>query len=190
MVRLGFRLDLKSSRCHAACPLCESYVNYYPDRIHAYDSSRGPRLNVHFSRYNPCPVVVLQESQCQTLPSPGVAGHEHGGLAGLVRVREPRRTEPVLQTGVGESAPAVGRVAETLPRPAPPSPSPSPGREQAQGHRRVVVGVAAGGKHARRCRTGRERRVPSAAIARQEETSSSSPSPPPEQTDQQILNNA
>lgn len=123
--------------------------------------------------------VFAQESQCQTLSSPGVAGHEHGSLSGLVRVRESRRTEPVLQTGVGKPTP-VGRVAETLaPAPSPPSPR-SLGWRSSQGHHDGQL-VPANGEHARRSRAGRQRRVPS-AFAGQEETPSS-PSPPPEQTD-------
>lgn len=95
--------------------------------------------------------LFLQESQCQTLPSPCVSGYKHGSLVRLVRVREQGRPEPVLQTGVGKSAP-VGRVSETL-SPTPSPSSSSPGR-QAQGHRGLLV--APSGEHARRSRTGRQ----------------------------------
>lgn len=129
-----------------------------------------------------------QESQCQTLPSPGFTGHKHSRLVGLVRVREPGWPKPVLQTGVGELAPAVGRIPETrfpaasAPAAAPPSPSPPCGR-QAQGN--VHDGyVAPRGEHARRRRAGRERRVPS-QVAGQEETSPSSP--PSRQIEQQQI---
>lgn len=151
--------------CRYACPcrflFCLLMRWLKTDALpYAHSGDTGHRTRRHLRpRILIVAIPVAQESQCQTLPSPCVAGHEHGGLAGLVRVREPRRPEPVLPAGVGEPAP-VSRVAETLPAAAPPSPSPSAvGRRPAQGAGPVV---GANGGRARRRRAGRQRRVPSA----------------------------